>query len=303
MKKVIGIPALVLMLGVFLMGCGEDPDDSIMPADVGVQNATELVSIKGEIDAGVSNASEEMSLADDPWNNVYGLDMKSLYKNITKVEDADNFEGEWKATDCLYAVSGNFDITDQTSDGFSFTGDFLYGYRTGQMEGVAHFVAPNMAICNQDDVAESMCDEGYMVFYLENGSLYVNSDFGLGSMGMSVTPNNKYTQGEPVYKSDDNLDTYTQDELDSIRELIGDEAYKYPFLECTETFILESSEKTLESGITCKYVECYFSDMPERYTAILSTDGRIYLQLNGYKQSNFYTNDASWTSKELPKVS
>ncbi|RKM57401.1 hypothetical protein D6853_05150 [Butyrivibrio sp. X503] len=301
MKKVIGIPALVLMLGVFLMGCGEKQDDSIIPSEVEVQKATEVVSVEGETDTGISNASEDMSFVDDPWNKVYSVDMPALYTQIVEVDNADDFEGSWKATNCLSAVSGNFEITNETNKGFHFEGEFLYGYRSGMLSGDAHFVSTNMAICNQDDVEDS-ASNGYMIFYLENDSLYVNSDPGLGEMGMSVSPNNEYTKGKPVYTNAENIKAFTQQELDAIHEIVGDELYEYPFLECTNNFILESSEKTLEDGTTCKYYDCYFSDMPESYTIIFASDGRIFIDLHDLSDEYFFTNAAEWTSNKMPEV-
>ena len=302
--KVLGATAFSLMLSLFLISCGATEDDSIEPDTVNAQAliSTEYVSEVSDVDSSVSNASEAKSFEDDPWNKVYQLDMPSLYSQITEVNDAENFEGSWEATNCLSAVSGSLNITNQTSKGFHVEGDFLYGYRTGTLSGEAYFVSPNMAICSQNDIEDSTSD-GYMVLYLENDSLYVNSDPGVGSMGMSVSPNNEYTKGEPVYKNDDNLNkTFTQEELDNILKLVGDEVYKYPFLECTNNFIVDSSEKALDSGVSCKYVQCYFSDMPENYTAILASDGRIYIELHSYSEDYFFTNDSDWTSNKMPEV-
>ena len=301
--KVLGATAFSLMLSLFLISCGATEDDSIEPDTVNAQAliSTEYVSEVSEADSSVSNASEAKSFEDDPWNKVYHLDMPSLYSQITDVNDAENFEGSWEATNCLSAVSGSLNITNQTSKGFHVEGTFLYGYRTGTLSGEAYFVSPNMAICSQDDIEDSTSD-GYMVLYLENDSLYVNSDPGVGSMGMSVSPNNEYTKGEPVYKNGDNIKAFTEQQLDAIQKIVGDDLYKYPFLECTDNFILESSEKTLEDGTTCQYFQCYFSDMPESYTIIFASDGRIFIDLHDLSQEYFFTNAAEWTSNKMPEV-
>lgn len=236
------------------------------------------------------------------WYKLYAIDMASLYKDIKKVDNAENFEGRWEATNCHSSLSGDFIITNQTEEGFSFEGCFSYYSHTGDIAGNAHFVSPTIAICSQDDLEDSMSD-GYMIFLFEDNLMYVRSDYGLGLMGMNVSPTNAYTRGEPVYTNADMLGrTYTEDELSQIKQLLGESLYNEPFLFGTINGGVTSSWRMMEDGRRCKYVECYIPTMAENYKAVITEDGKIYIKIYTYGDEVLYTNDSDWDGDELPEV-
>ena len=234
--------------------------------------------------------------------NLCNLDMEALYKEIKKIDNAKDFEGEWNATNCRTSVTASFSITDQNEYGFSFYGECYYYTHDGEISGKAYWVSDSMAICCQDDLDDTMSD-GYMIFVLDGDHMYVRSDYGLGLMGMNVSPDHDYTRGEPVYINDNiAAETYTEDELSAIKELIGSDQYDFPFWYGTTDGCVTSSAKELYDGTECKYIECTIPTTAESYTAIITEDGRIYIMIYSYDTKSLYTNDPNWSSDELPEA-
>ena len=122
-------------------------------------------------------------------------------------------------------------------------------------------------------------------------------------MGMNVSPDHDYTRGEPVYINDNiAAETYTEDELSAIKELIGSDQYDFPFWYGTTDGCVTSSAKELYDGTECKYIECTIPTTAESYTAIITEDGRIYIMIYSYDTKSLYTNDPNWSSDELPEA-
>ncbi|WP_027215705.1 hypothetical protein [Butyrivibrio fibrisolvens] len=236
------------------------------------------------------------------WYELCSIDRASLYQDIQEVENVPSHEGDWKATNCHSSVAGSISIKNQTEDGFSFEGFFSYYSHAGEIIGNAHWVSETMAICNQDDIEDTMAD-GYMVFMFEGNLMYVIADTDLGMMGMNVSPDHVYTLGDPVYTNADTLaTTYTEDELTQIHQLLGDDLYDDPFLFGTNNGCVTVEDKALGDGSSCKYVDCFIPTMNESYTAIITEDGRIYILIQIYNEEKIYTNDPAWNSNELPEV-
>lgn len=234
--------------------------------------------------------------------NIYELDMASLYKHLKPVSNPKSFEGNWHATNCHSALSGDVTISNQTNEGFHYEGFFSYYSHSGEAIGEAHFVTDSIAISNQDDIEDSM-EDGYMIFYMVDDSLYLRADTYFGCMGMNVSPNNEYTLGKPEYTNADMVNrTYSKEQLAEIKGLLGADLYDDPFIFGTEQGSVTTSEKTLTDGTKCKYVECYILTMGENYEAVLADDGRIYIKIHSYDGDELFINDSGWESQELPEL-
>ncbi len=308
-KNIAGMALTVAMAGAFLTGCGGNPEvneqESAQESSVEaltVKESSVEVSTFNESSIGVSITDSLIERIASKSSLLEDIDMEAIYKGRTTVDDAASFEGKWHATNTHSGDSGDVEITQQTDEGFRYRGLFFHGPNIGDIEGTAYYLTPNLAISSQDDIEYSI-SEGYMLFLRKDDSLYVKRVGLFADMGWNVNPDNEYTKGEPVYTNEGILEkTYTQDELDKIHELIGDDLYEYPFIECTKFFIVESSEKTISDGIKCKYVQCFMSGIREHYNVILTEDGRIYIEISEYMEDHFFTNDPEWTLEELPDI-
>lgn len=279
--------------------CSNKQEVSNVEEDANIsENLENSISEEYEAETSESNDADNQSI----WDYVYGLDMASLYKQIKSVDNPKDFEGSWQATNCHSSLSGSIDITNQTNEGFHYEGFFSYYSHCGEAIGEAHWVSESMAISSQDDVEDSM-DDGYMIFYMVGNSLYVRADTFFGSMGMNVTPNNEYTLGEPVYTNADMVNrAYTEEELQQIKDLLGNDLYDDFFIFGTENGGVNVSETMLADDTPCKYVECYMLTWGESYMAVITADGRIYIKVYKYDNEKLYTNDSSWANQELPEV-
>ncbi|MBE5911017.1 hypothetical protein [Pseudobutyrivibrio sp.] len=140
--------------------------------------------------------------------NINASDLESLYNEISIVENADNFMGEWHSIEQEGTHSGDIKITNQTSKGFKFDGTFYYHHggisntedapNIGDASGNAYFVNENLAICN--NIKDVDCAEltngydGYAVFYIYDNQLHICTDGVVGLMGGNVTMDGVYSK-------------------------------------------------------------------------------------------------------------
>lgn len=132
-------------------------------------------------------------------------DLASIYDTRTAVDNAANFEGDWKSIEVEGTHSGDITISNQTNEGFHFDGVFFYHHggiekddapNVGDASGVAYFVNEHLAICSTlTDTEYGGIDnaEGYAVFYLSDGHLYITTEGTVGCMGGMITMNGEYS--------------------------------------------------------------------------------------------------------------
>ncbi|MBR1693408.1 MAG: hypothetical protein IJ711_11640 [Lachnospiraceae bacterium] len=132
-------------------------------------------------------------------NGSYDISIESHYDEIKASDNAENFEGEWKSIETQGSHEGELTISNQTQEGFQFSGVFYNvsdsNTNTGDADGFAYFINEHTAICkNNDDVEGFEGIEGYAVFYLHEDTLYIRTTGTVGLMGGGVVMDGKYSQ-------------------------------------------------------------------------------------------------------------
>ena len=113
-------------------------------------------------------------------------DIPSLYAKRKSVSKAKNFEGDWQRIE-IENSAGDIEISDQTKEGFSFEGFFIYTVNTGDCSGTAYFVSEDTAIACVDEASEA-----YVAFHKVGSSMNVSHTGELPDMGSDVTPDGEY---------------------------------------------------------------------------------------------------------------
>ena len=170
----------------------------------------EVVEEKVASEADAVTVDDELNLEEAIMDFNSEVDFEPFYSKIKACDNAENFEGEWNSPNPEDKHFGEVTITDQTEEGFHFVGLFYQhhgeypfegdGPNMGDASGDAHFINDHLAICsNSVDVKEydsSIPDsEGFAVFFLNNGKLYIRTSGKVGMMGGGV-----YIDGEYVLK-------------------------------------------------------------------------------------------------------
>ncbi len=297
----------VLVAAVLLTGCNQD---GVLSSGSGVSgevlhdtsssnsDSTNESTLKSSTKNETTELDNNKSTFD--MNSLYDVDYDKLYSEIKEVANAKDFTGDWKRTNTHSSIIGDITITDQTSKGFHFSGDFSYYSHTGDATGDAMFVADNIAIYREEGVMDNS-QYGYIAFFIDNGELFVASNGNAGCMGMNVSPLGEYTKGDPVYTNEGMLDkSFTKEQLEKIKQCLSADEYDSTFEYATENGgFAEDKEVTLISGIKANYKQCIVPTLGISYEIIFTEDGHFYY-LNG--NGTFFTNDDSYTEKTLPQT-
>ncbi|SDA37687.1 hypothetical protein SAMN02910275_00024 [Butyrivibrio sp. INlla18] len=298
----------IMLAAALLTGCAtkaEPTDKEFTSPDSSTQVSTEMtseVASSEETVAAVTDASEPIDVTSQEDINKY-IEVETIapiYETRKSTETATNFEGQWQQTNNHSSIGGDITISDQDKEKFSFKGEFYYFSHTGDAEGVAYFVSDNTAIYKDEEY------DGYIFFHMNDGEMFVGCAGTAGMMGMAVSPNGEYTTGEVVHTNEGIMEeTYTDNELKLIKELITEDEYKDVFEFSTDEGVVSLyDDKVLGDGAKCKYVDSFVPTMGGLgYELVLVEDGRAYILLHNYSEDIFYTNDTNWTSQELPEVS
>jgi len=290
----------IMLAAALLTGCAtkaEPIDKEFTNADSSTEASTEAALAVATAD---SSDPIDITCQEDINKYIEVETIAPIYETRKSTETATNFEGQWRQTNNHSSIGGDITISDQDKEKVSFTGEFLYFSHTGDAEGVAYFVSDNTAIFKDEEY------DGYIFFHMNDGEMFVGCAGTAGMMGMAVSPNGEYTTGEVVHTNEGIMEeTYTDNELKLIKELISEDEYKDVFEYSTDNGVVNLyDDKVLGDGAKCKYVDCFVPTMGGLgYELVLTEDGRAYILLHNYSQDVFYTNDKSWTSQELPEVS
>lgn len=205
------------------------------------------------------------------------------------------YEGEWYRTNVASYQWARIKISNW-KEGESFDVTILANYADygGSVEGTAQFIEKDMAVLYDENVENFLQnyegDLGIYFQFIENSIIvthdsYVGLWFGGGGI---ATAEGTYIQGEPEYTNcTDVSEIFTENELKSIQELLGDR-YKELFEDMIE--FGEITEYEIENGRLWKaYKQPYAS---EWCNILIYEDGRIYIE--GYtfsgEKKEFYTN-------------
>lgn len=251
------------------------------------------------------NQSDEKVSADTDENEQI-TEESSHIREDTLTNDIDpesNYEGEWYRTDVPSYQWARIAISDWEEKSFKVTLDAVYLPYSGNIEGIAEFIEPDIAVLYDEDVENSLQnhegDHGIYFQFIENSIIvthdsYVRLWFGGGGIG---TAEGTYIQGKPEYTNcTDVSEIFTENELEIIQGLLGDR-YEELFKNMIE--LGEITEYKITNGRLWEaYKQPYAS---EWCNIIIYDDGNIYIE--GYSGSvgtiEFYTNSED---TEMPDI-
>lgn len=228
----------------------------------------------------------------------YSDEQKAIAENIfllyTQREPAENnasFEGAWRRTNVHSGNIGNLEISEQGADGFAFQGQFYYYGHSGFLEGEAFFIAPGVACYAQ--TPEKIMQNEYVLFFLQDEMLRLVASGKIdGGFGAGVSADGEYTREQPQYTNDTPEDYFTEEELKSIKSLIGEEAYLESFVYCITRGRIEKSLCLLEEA---RLAVCYRGTIPtlhgDGFTFIYDGD-KMYFTFEDTRFS-YISNDSS----------
>lgn len=157
---------------------GEDLEETEDAEEAEEDSSVRVVSQRDLIGEGGNSGLSSDYISED--------EIASLYAKRKSVSNAKNFEGDWQRIE-IENSAGDIEITDQTDEGFSFEGFFIYTVNTGDCSGTAYFVSQDTAISCIDEVSEA-----YIAFHKVGSSMYVSHTGEIPGMGMDVTPDGEY---------------------------------------------------------------------------------------------------------------
>lgn len=229
---------------------------------------------------------------------------EKLYNSVKPQENAMDFTGEWNRTNVPSYHYGRIIISNQDESGFDFTGDIgWYAYNGQITDKRAFFVTENVAICemtrkDSEEVSteiseDTLCE--YIVFMRTDIGLEVYAT-GIGKELGDMNPNcflhGEYITGEPVFNNTNVLkETYTDEQLIHIKELIGEELYESYFVNATENGRIQTFACEFYNGDLAIRYQC---DIPgeaatQFYDIIICDNLNIYGQIG--PEGMFFTND------------
>ena len=188
---------------------------------------------------------------------------EKYYGEIVVLEDAEEFVGEWNRTDTHSSYYGKILIKNQDTEGFEFEGELGYFSHFGDMEGKAYYLSKNTAIYRYDGMGDEELYE-YVIFQLEGEKMIVKASAGSASLGFgaNVIADGEYITGEPVYTNANILEeTFTQEELDSLKTVLGEEIYEEFFVWPVKEGVVSVSDCTLDNGDKAKYYDVFVPTM------------------------------------------
>ena len=252
-------------------------------------------------------------------NNVTSLDIKASSDSTTKTveineatentakkeekeseigKDPSVFEGDWHRTNTHSSTYATITISNVSDDGFDFEGYFQGYGNMGQEEGRALFTSDDEAVYMQD--ATEYSDEAYIYFTFDGEALSVSSEGDLYGMGNHVYADGEYTTDDPTYTNANIVaETFTDDELQAMKDMLSEDDYTNGFIDNTENGIVTSETVTMYDSTKAKHVNSFFPGLANfiGYDLLITEDGDIYYS---HVDRGFATNDVNYLGDELP---
>ena len=201
---------------------------------------------------------------------------EKYYDEIVTLENAQVFAGEWHRTNVSSSCDAIIAIGNQDEEGFEFEGFFYYYSHMGEINGKAYYLSKNTAIFKCDEY----WGEEYVIFQLDGDNLIIRTSDGSAYLGfgMCVFADGEYTHDEPFYTNATILeDTFTSEELDSLKSILGEEIYEENFAWVVRTGVISETDCVLEDGTNGKYYEAFVPTMGGySFELLMIEDGRWY---------------------------
>ena len=136
---------------------------------------------------------------------------------------AADFTGEWQRTNIFISFPATMEISNQTENGFDFSGWALWFSHGGEIEGTAYFTSENTAFWRYFDDWEPWTWTGTVTFtLLENGTLFLEQS-GYLPFGTNAGVYGEYTLGEPEYITNGVLEALGPERIALLKEVVGDD--------------------------------------------------------------------------------
>lgn len=220
-------------------------------------------------------------------NSDYNTEIfQELYNMKNAQENALDFSGEWHRTNEVSGFFGTVMISEQDAEGFNFSGGFCYYSHSGEIEGRAYFVAEDIAIYQyENEYQDAEAEDEYIAFVKMNDGLQIRATGNSGELGfgMNVFADGEYTLGEPAYTNANILaETFTEEELSQIEQMLGQEWYEEYFVFAVEEGIITASDCILADGENAVFYDAFVPTMGGyEFTMLFCEDGSIYYYSGG----------------------
>ena len=219
---------------------------------------------------------------------------EKYYGEIVVLEDAEDFVGEWNRTNTASSYYGKIVIKNQNKEGFEFEGELGYYSHSGSMEGKAYYLSQNTAIYRYESIGDEELFE-YVIFQLEGEKMIVKASAGSASLGFgaNVIVDGEYITGEPVYTNANILEeTFTQEELDSLKNVLGEEIYEEFFVWPVKEGVVTVSDCTLENGNKATHYDVFVPTMGGYAFQLLMVENGDWYYLSESEVARYNTNVA-----------
>lgn len=219
---------------------------------------------------------------------------EEYYGKTVVLEDAEDFSGGWYRTNTASSYYGTIVIKNQDKEGFEFEGEFGYYSHSGSVEGKAYYLSENTAIYKYDDMGEEEYTE-YVIFQLNGDKLMVCASANGGALGLgaNVCVDGEYVKGEPVYTNANILEeTFTQEQLDSLKNVLGEDIYGEFFVWPVEEGVITVSNCILENGAKAKHYDVFVPTMGGYAFQLLMVENGNWYYLSESDMAGYNTNVA-----------
>lgn len=220
-----------------------------------------------------------------------------------EVSEVDNnldpgFEGLWSRTNVSSSLWAQINISEINGDTMHVMGTFQYYYHLGDIDAYASFISENEAVISQQDI-DPAATPGFIYLTLNGDTLTVTSEDWFFGLGGGVTVDGEFTNGNPLYTNANILeDTFSEDELMTIQELIDDDLiYENSFIDPATVGIVTDEEVLLNNGTSARHISCTVPTDTAGYDILITANGKMYLDING----EIYTDDLSFTGDVIPE--
>ncbi len=288
MKKLTAYIVITMLLILCLAGCREDDVTSgpVTQETVSMQKTEDKSEEEPSnllADESVQEESEHDS-TDIMWEMIIEPERgKQYFDERTSQENAVDFTGEWSRTKVIRPYEAYLTISNQDAEGFDVSGEtYWYAHMGNLYEERAYFVSENGAVLEYYN--ESLETYSYLIFLVEDGKLRVwatgtGADF---EAGANCFWHGEYVQGEPVYENVNVLqDTFSEDELETIGNLLGEEQFEEMFVFTTENGSVIEENCTLADGTAAIFYNAFVPGVANYnyYNMLIDANGEIYLEI------------------------
>ncbi len=301
MKKITAYIVLAMSI-VCLCGCREaesvtrEPVIQDMVSEQETEGQTEEVKTENTEESSVEGVSEVAG--DEDRNHALealsdffaGEDLmfesdwgKELFPCSKAQENAEDFTGEWSRTNVILPYEAYLTISNQDAEGFDVSGETYWYAHMGELYGErAYFLTENVAILEYYN--ESLETYSYLLFRMEDGTLRVYAT-GAGAdfeAGANCFWHGEYVQGEPVYENVNVMqDTFTEEELETIGNLLGEEQFEEMFVFTTENGSVIEENCTLADGTAATFYNAFVPGVANYnyYNLLIDVNGAIYIEI------------------------